>query len=131
MEKINLKLIQNFLTLRYNPEDKPAIPVMKSNQISNTISDSNGLKTEKLLKNSIKKRFKHVDTIAVSLSGGIDSSVSLALLRNTFPKKNIVAITGVFDGSYDESPVAKKITSNLDVKFKTVKMDSILQPCQK
>lgn len=125
MEKINLKLIQNFLTLRYNPEDKPAIPVMKSNQISNTISDSNGLKTEKLLKNSIKKRFKHVDTIAVSLSGGIDSSVSLALLRNTFPKKNIVAITGVFDGSYDESPVAKKITSNLDVKFKTVKMDSI------
>ena len=96
MEKINLKLIQNFLTLRYNPQDKPVIPLMKWNQISNTISDSNGLKTQKLLKKSIEKRFKHVDTIAVSLSGGIDSSVSLALLRNTLPKKNIVAITGVF-----------------------------------
>ena len=125
IEKINTKLIRNFLTIRYNPVDKPSIPPINWKSISNTTNDPNGLKTQKLLEKSIKKRFNNADTITTSLSGGIDSSVSLALLRKTFPKKKIIAITGVFEGNYNESPTAKKIASNFDVKFKTIKMDSI------
>lgn len=118
-------MIRNFLTIRYNPEEQPVSSQLNWKKISETINDPNGIKTEKLLKKSIKNRFENVDNIVISLSGGIDSTVSLALLRESFPKKKIIAITGVFEGQYDESPVAQKIASTFDVKFKTVKMDSI------
>ncbi len=118
-------MIRNFLTLRYNPEEQPVLPQLNWKKISETINDPNGIKTEKLLKNSIKNRFENVDNITISLSGGVDSTVSLALLRESFPKKEIIAITGVFEGQYDESPVAQKIASTFNVKSKTVKMDSI------
>ena len=125
IKKINRKLIRNFLTIRYNPEDKPLIPNTTWKELISINSDPNGIRTQKILEESIQKKYSDVDVIAISLSGGIDSSVTLGLLRKCFPKKKIVGITGVFEGKYDESPTAKKIASNFDVKFKTVKMDSI------
>jgi len=125
VQKINKTLIRNFLTIRYNPEDKPLIPSINWKNITSNNNDSAGLHTQKILETSIQKRFEQNNTIAISLSAGIDSSVSLGLLRKCFPKKKIVALTGVFEGRFDESPVAKKIASNFDAKFKTIKMDSI------
>ena len=62
--------------------------------------------TEKLLNNSFRK-IREYDKFSISLSGGIDSSLCLALLRNNFPKVKITTISGVFENAYDESTHAK------------------------
>ena len=93
--------------------------------VSNT-SDTNGQLTEKFLGNSISNSIPNDDsTISISLSSGIDSSLCLAILRKTFPKRKIIAFCGIFDTGFDESKEAKIIADDFSAEFKTVNMDSI------
>ena len=123
--KIDKKLIQNFLTIRYDPSKfSEDISNWKNFKTKNT--DFNGKITEKLLVNSIKSSIPDNDKpIAISLSSGIDSSLCLALLRNVFPKRKITAICGVFENGNDESIIAHKIADKFSADFKIVHMDSI------
>ena len=93
--------------------------------VSNT-SDTNGQLTEKFLGNSISNSIPDDDSpISISLSSGIDSSLCLAILRKTFPKRKIIAFCGIFDTGFDESKEAKIIADDFSAEFKTVNMDSI------
>jgi asparagine synthase (glutamine-hydrolysing) len=118
--------IKNFLTIRYDNRQKSQIlPVTPSN-FSKPVFDSNGLKTEKLLESSLKQHFSENDEpISLSLSGGIDSTLILGLLRKIFPKRKIFAICGIFENAYDESIIAQKVAEKFDADFKIVQMDSI------
>ena len=113
--------------MRYNPLDND--PLKKSLSWKNfkpKNSDSNGKITEKFLKNSTLQYVNaQKGTITVSLSSGIDSSLCLAILRELFPDKKIIAICGVFKHGYDESKTAKKIAKQFDAIFKTVNIDSV------
>lgn len=123
--KINKKLIQNFLTLRYDPSSISKNLAIWQDFKSDT-TDFNGKNTEKLLLKSIKNSIPDNDKpIAISLSSGIDSSLCLALLRNVFPKRKIIAICGVFENGNDESKVAKTIAEKFSADFKILYMDSI------
>ena len=96
-----------------------------TNFVSNT-SDTNGQLTEKFLGNSISNSIPDDDSpISISLSSGIDSSLCLAILRKTFPKRKIIAFCGIFDTGFDESKEAKIIADDFSAEFKTVNMDSI------
>ena len=123
---INKILIRNLFTIRYNPVESPLIPPVQINDFQKNNSDKNGSKTLKLLKKSMIQHMKHTTgPFVVSLSGGIDSSLSLGLLRDSFPDADIFALCGVFEGSFDESLIAKKIAKKFDAKFKILKMGSI------
>jgi len=124
-KKLDQKLIRNILTMRYNPEEKPLIFPAQINDFKLNNRDGDGRITEKLLKNSLHRQIGSNSSFVVSLSGGIDSSLSLALLRDSFPDSDIFAICGVFEGSFDESLYAKKIAKKFDTKFKILKMGSI------
>jgi len=123
--KINKKLIKNYLTIRYDPLINSTSLAKWTNFVSNT-SDTNGQLTEKFLGNSISNSIPNDDsTISISLSSGIDSSLCLAILRKTFPKRKIIAFCGIFDTGFDESKEAKIIADDFSAEFKTVNMDSI------
>jgi len=123
--KIDKKLIQNFLTLRYDPANHSE-NLAKWQDFKTNTTDLNGKKTETFLVNSIKNSIPDNDKpIAISLSSGIDSTLCLALLRNVFPKRKIVAICGIFENDNDESKIAKKIAEKFSADFKTVYIDSI------
>ena len=123
--KINKKLIQNYLTIRYNPVQNSNTSINWKNFISQT-SDPSGKISEKLLLDSVKKSIPDDKSpIAVSLSSGIDSSLCLAFLRSIFPKRKILAICGIFDSGFDESKEAKKIAENFSADFKIHQMGSI------
>ena len=123
--KINKKLIQNFLTIRYDPENQLA-NLAKWQDFTTKNSDLDGKKTEILLKKSVKYSIPDdEEPLAISLSSGIDSSLCLALLRDVFPNRKITAICGVFENGNDESKIAKKIAEKFSADFKTVYMDSI------
>jgi len=119
------KLIRNFLTIRYNP-------IINSKNLASwkdfcfKTSDPTGKISEGILLNSIKNSI-HDDNkpIAISLSSGIDSSLSLALLRKSFPKRKIIAICGVFDNGFDESKKAKKIAETFSAEFNVLNMGSM------
>ena len=80
---------------------------------------------EKLLENSIIKNLSNKKTIAISLSGGIDSTLCLGLIRKIFPDKKIYGICGVFGEGFDESEIAGQVANQFNANFSVVKMDSI------
>ena len=122
---INKKLIKNYLTVRYDPMINSKNLAKWKDFVSNT-SDINGKITEKFLGDSILNSISDDDSpISVSLSSGIDSSLCLAILRKTFPKRKIIAFCGVFDSGFDESKEAKLIAEKFSAEFKTVDMGSI------
>ena len=125
--------ICNILTLRYNPKIKPLLPTkswqdfqpdntaISVEHIENSILDS--LK-QKIESNKIKK-------ISIALSGGIDSTLILAMLRKLFPDIEIEAITIKFAESVDESPVAAKIAQNFEANHHIVYLENYLEELPK
>jgi len=120
------KTISNLLTIRYDPSSIPEKKFFSYKDFKTKFSDPNGTTTQNLLETSIKNSIPlNETTISVSLSGGIDSTLCLALLRKVFPQKKIISLCGVFGEGFDESLVARKIASDFDSDFKVVKMNSI------
>ena len=126
--KLNKESIRNILTIRYNPLEKTMFKKKTWQDFRTIYSDSHGRRTELLLKKSIQKSLlKKKGPICVSLSSGIDSSLSLALLRKVFPNRKIVGICAVFDTGFDESKQAKKIASKFDADFKIIHIGSMFR----
>ena len=122
INKINLR---NILTVRYDPSKKSNNIVTPEN-FTNEISDINGTKIEKLLTTSIKDFFGNSENhIAISISGGIDSTLALGLIRKSFPDKKIIALCGIFEDGFDESIRAKEIAKKFDADFYPIKMPSL------
>ena len=113
------------MTIRYTPKNN-LTDLAKWQDLKTSESDPDGKITKNLLLNSIKSSIPdNGKPVAVSLSSGIDSTLCLALLRETFPNRKIVAICGVFENGNDESKIAKKIAEKFSADFKIVFMDSI------
>lgn len=118
--------LKNILTIRYNPLEKTEFSGIDSSYFSSTITDSNGILIEKLLQNSLKKIIPpKTKIINVSLSGGIDSTLTLALIRKIYPSQKINCICGVFEDGFNESAIAEKISSQFNSNFQTVKIGSL------
>ena len=122
--KVNPVSIRNTLTIRYDITEKPVKKSATIEDFKKSFNDQDGRITEKLLSDSFRKIGKF-NKFSISLSGGIDSSLCLALLRNNFPKAKITAISGVFENAYDESTYAKKLAEKFDADFHPIDMESI------
>ena len=124
--KIDFTSIRDILTIRYDPLEKSLITPASWKDFDDSEFDKVGNKTQNLLLKSVKKQFPDTnDPFVISLRSGIDSSLSLALIRKVFRKKKIIAICGVFEKNNDESEQAKKIASKFDAEFHVLKMPSI------
>ena len=118
--------IRNILSIRYNPLDDLRFEKITSDNLNVKSNDLSGLKTQQLLENAAVDMIPNTsEPISISLSAGIDSTLSLAIIRKVFPKRKIHAVCGVFENTYDESKTAQKIAEKFDAKFHTVNMDSI------
>ena len=109
-----LTSLQYYLTIRYFPKEKSIITPITAKNFQDKYSDPNGIKTEKILKEIIKKTLTNQSgSCVISLSGGIDSTLCLGLVRNVFPKKKITGICAIFENAFDESKAAKKVADKL------------------
>ena len=125
-EKFNQKnisnLIRNILTLRYDPSQKTTLPVLKTNDfISSESYDIDFI--ENNLKNSIETSFESTKNLTISLSGGIDSTLVLGLIRETLPDLNINAISIKFSDSTDETFTAKKIADFFEADHEIINVE--------
>lgn len=60
------------------------------------------------------------------MSGGVDSSLMLAILKNTFPEKKIKTVSVKFANSTDESIIAEKIANKFDVDHEVIFLENYL-----
>ena len=128
-EKFNQKnisnTIRNILTLRYDPLQKTTLPVLKTNDfISSKNYDLDFI--ENNLKNSIQTKLGSANNLTISLSGGIDSTLVLGLIRKTLPDLKINAISIKFSDSTDETLTAKKIADFFDTEHEIIHIENYL-----
>jgi len=128
-EKFNQKnisnLIRNILTLRYDPLQKTTLPVLNSTDfIPSKNYDLDFI--ENNLKNSIQTKLQSTKNLTISLSGGIDSTLVLGLIRKTLPDLKINAISIKFTDSTDETIKAKKIADFFGAEHKIIHIENYL-----
>ena len=108
--------IRNILTLRYDSSNVSLLPQITWN---NFIPKNNELSLEhieKLIQDYILQNINpnHVKTISLALSGGMDSSLVLGLIRKTIPELTIHGISIKFADSIDETTIATKIAEKFN-----------------
>jgi len=130
---IDKETIIDILTLRYakklhSPLTKLSWKDFKLDNLKPSI-----LEIENLIQNNIRGSISDPDpkSISVALSGGIDSSLVLALLKKTLPESKIKTFSIKFSNSVDESEQAAKIAESFEVEHKTIFLDNYLSELPK
>ena len=128
-EKFNQKnisnLIRNVLTLRYDPGQKTTLPILKSNDFLPSKKYNLNF-IENTLKNSIQTKLGTTKNLTLSLSGGIDSTLILGLIRKTLPDLKINAISIKFAHSNDETLAAKKTADFFEAEHEIISLENYL-----
>ena len=126
-ERFNQKnisnLIRNVLTLRYDPAQKTTLPILNSNDFLPSMKyDLNFI--ENTLKNSIQTKLGTAKNVTLSLSGGIDSTLILCLIRKTLPDLKINAMSIKFANSNDETLIAKKTADFFEAEHEIISLEN-------
>jgi len=119
--------IKNILTLRYNSSVNPILPKLTWNDFTSTNNESSIEFIEKSMKKTLQNSIDDdCKKISIALSGGIDSTLNLVLLRKTFPNLQISAISMHFADSVDETPQAAKIAEHFGADHEVIHLDNFL-----
>lgn len=123
---------KNILTLRYDPSIKPNLPPKNWNEFSQSNESINADFIEKSILYTINKRFENFnEKISIALSGGIDSTLVLSLIRKMKPEIEIDAISIKFANSVDETPNAAKIAETFGTDHHIISIDNYLSELPK
>jgi asparagine synthase (glutamine-hydrolysing) len=126
---INTNSIATLLTLRYDPDKKLIRKALTKDDFHpkygewDIESDILRLIEEELSKIHKQYNFRHV---TLSLSGGVDSRLTLALLRKFLPTVKISCVGVGFGDADDEVGKAKEIARVYDSDFHEVILDDVL-----
>jgi asparagine synthase (glutamine-hydrolysing) len=125
---MNLDSIKSILTLRYDNTQTPIIPKLTSRDL---IKKEN-FSIENIHSQLISYLQKQIPNdyskpISISLSGGVDSSLLLCILKESFPENQIDAISIKFSDSVDETETASQIAKKVGVNHHIVEVDNYLE----
>ncbi|TSA17130.1 MAG: asparagine synthase [Nitrosopumilales archaeon] len=129
---MNSSSIKNILTLRYDSTQKTLLPKLTWKDFTEKPVTEPNVHIEKTIRNTIKKNFNNSKLkVAVALSGGIDSTLILSLLRKTCPHLGIDAISVKFADSIDESVHAAKIAERFEADHHVIYIENYLKELPK
>lgn len=132
-KKINTGSISRILTLRYDPKQKPVkkkllIKDFQPKTVENTKSTIINIVKEDLLAKQKKLKFKK---ISLSLSSGVDSGLTLVLLKKFLPDVKIQCVSVGFGEKDDEIKRAKELSEVYNCDFRSVIKDDFLKELPK
>ena len=129
----NPSSIVNILTLRYDPNLKPNLPVKNPYDFLPYESRMDTQLIEKSISDYIKQKLENFDgnEISIALSGGVDSTLVLSILRKTKPDINIKAVSIKFADSIDETTDAAKIAETFNAEHHIVSLENYLSELPK
>ena len=125
---MNLNSVKSILTLRYDYTQTPLLPKLTWQDLKKNVNFS----SEEIIQQSISYLKKQIPDdytkpISISLSGGIDSSLALCFLKQSFPNNQINAISIKFAESPDETDIASKIAQKIGVDHHIVEVENFLE----
>jgi len=125
--------IVNILTLRYDPSINPNLPKKTWKDFEPIDEPPNPTSIENSICNEIEKKLKsiNVQKISIALSGGVDSTLMLHLLRKIKPDVKINAVSIKFANSVDETPSASKIAEKYNADHHIIHLENYLSELPK
>jgi len=129
----NSTMIKNILTLRYDPTMKTDMPRKTWADFTEKQFVPSLDFIEETIKNAIKIKFANSkeNRVSVALSGGVDSTLAIALLRESLPDIEIEAVSVRFADSIDESAIATKIAEKFEANHHVIPIDNYLEELPK
>ena len=127
-KSINPSSIIDILTLRYDPSLPSNLPKKSWKDFVSSQENLNLDLIENLISKNIKNNIEklNIKKLSIALSGGIDSTLILALIRKNFPDLDIEAISIKFANSVDETPNAAKIAEKFQANHHIINLENYL-----
>ena len=131
--EINSSSLVNILTLRYDPSIKPDLSPKNSKDFLANDSSVDIQYFENLICNEMENKLKTLDDkeLSIALSGGVDSTLVLTLLRKIKPEIKLHAVSIKFANSVDETPAASKIAERFNAEHHIVNLENYLSELPK
>jgi len=130
---INPSSIVNILTLRYDPSINPNLPKKTWKDFEPIDEPLNLTSIEDSICDEIGKKLNYTNEqeVSIALSGGVDSTLMLSLLRKTKPDIKINAVSIKFANSIDETPAASKIAEKYNADHYIIDLENYLSELPK
>ena len=127
-KSINHSSVIDILTLRYDLSLSSNLPKKSWNDFVTVEENLNLDLIENLISKNIKNNIEkfNIKKLGIALSGGVDSTLILALIRKNFPNLDIEAISIKFSNSVDETPNAAKIAEKFQANHHIVHLENYL-----
>ena len=122
----NSSIIKEVLSLRYCP----SMDISKNKFVVNDFLPEEKLNYLEYIENSISSEIKNEVTdnhVSVALSGGVDSTLVMALLRKIKPDIKIDAISLKFADSMDETKIAGNIANKFNADHHIISIENFLE----
>jgi len=120
--------ITDILTLRYDSSISPNLPkkTWKDFETINRSPDIELIQT--LISKDVSKKIESLNAkkLCIALSGGVDSTLILSLIRKSNPSIEIDAISIKFANSVDETPNASKIAQKFEANHHILSLENYL-----
>ncbi len=117
--------IRDILTLRYNSAIRPNLPKLSQDDFRIAANSLEKGLVEGEIRDVLRGAVK--GEASVALSGGVDSTLVLALLRKSMPDLKIRAMTAVFADGVDESPQAARIAEYFGAEHEIIRLENFLE----
>ncbi|RZD38561.1 MAG: asparagine synthase [Thaumarchaeota archaeon] len=130
---LNSSSIVNILTLRYDSTITPNLP-KKTWKDFQVIDEPPNIKLiENLICKGISEKLESLNSkkLSIALSGGVDSTLILSLIRKLNPKIDIDAISIKFANSVDETSNASKIAEKFEANHHIIYIENYLSELPK
>ena len=131
--EINPSSLVNILTLRYDPSIEPNLPPKNSKDFLADDKPIDIQSFENLICNEMQNKLETLGDkeISIALSGGVDSTLVLALLRKIKPEVKLHAVSIKFANSVDETPAASKIAERFNAEHHIIHLENYLSELPK
>ena len=118
-------MIKEILSLRYHPSLETDRKKVTSDDFQSNYNPDYLENIENLILNTIEGEVKG-RKVSVALSGGVDSTLVIALLRKALPDIQIEAISVKFADSVDETKIATSIADHFNADHHIVTIENFL-----
>lgn len=131
--KADYDSIMRILTLRYDPLNKPLMPPLVASNFKPRIIDNLEANIVEIARKDLLNRYKRwkPKRVSLSLSGGIDSRLTLALMKNILPDVETNCVSVGFGDKSDEVEQAKELARIFDCDFHGVIVENVLEDLPK
>ena len=130
---VNPSSIVDILTLRYDTSIQPNLPKKSWEDFVPIDKPPSIPSIETSICDEIESNIESHNSkdVSIALSGGVDSTLVLSLLRKTNPDLKINAISIKFANSVDETPAAAKIAERFDAEHNVIQLKNYLSELPK